>query len=147
MLTDSAGCPPLRSSARMKHSEQFEAVFRLAAKLCSTVQANALMVLAEEPLDWELLHRWANGAHVVVAADTEQIAKEASAAGLPVLNIAMPEAPVYDKIGQSVIKLVAQELVVPGATVVILYSGLEPDVIDSVSVVQPGGPPGPVDRA
>jgi DNA integrity scanning protein DisA with diadenylate cyclase activity len=122
----------------MKHSEQFEAVFRLAVQLFSTVKANALVVLAEQPLDWDKLRAWADGARVVVAADTDQIAKEAVDTDLPAISVGMPEAPVYDKIGQALIKLVAQELVVPGATVVTVYSGLEPDVIDSVSVIDLG---------
>jgi DNA integrity scanning protein DisA with diadenylate cyclase activity len=122
----------------MKPSDQFEALFRLAVQMFRTVKASALLVLAEHPLDWEEIHKLADGAHVVVAADSEEIAKDAADADVPVLNIGMPEAPVYDKIGQAAIKLVAEEFVLPGATIVVVYSGLEPDVIDSMSVVDLG---------
>lgn len=122
----------------MKHAEYFEAVFLLGVQLARTLDANAVMVVAEDRLNWKQISDWADGIDVLVAADSDEILKDVSAPELSAVSIGMAEAPVFDKIGQALIKFVAHEVLPPVAKVVVVYSGLEPDLIDSVSVVDLG---------
>jgi DNA integrity scanning protein DisA with diadenylate cyclase activity len=121
----------------MKHSDQLGAVFRQAVQLCRAVKASALVLMAEQRFNWQQLRGLADGVPLVVAADTEEILRDVGTL-LPAIAIGMSDAPVYDRIGQALIKAVAHEQLVPGAQVVVIYCGLEPDEVDSISVVDLG---------
>ncbi|MBX7075408.1 MAG: diadenylate cyclase [Pirellulales bacterium] len=121
----------------MKHSDQLGAVFRQAVQLCRAVKASALVLMAEQRFNWQQLRGLADGTPLVVAADTEEILRDVGTL-LPAIAIGMADAPVYDRIGQALIKAVAHEMLVPGAAVVVIYCGLEPDEVDSISVVDLG---------
>jgi DNA integrity scanning protein DisA with diadenylate cyclase activity len=120
----------------MKHAEYFEAVFRLGLQLAKALHADAVMVVAEDRLNWSQMRAWSDGVVVLVAADSDEILKDVSS--FRAVTIGMADAPVFDKIGQALIKFVAHEMLPPAAKVVTVYSGLEPDLIDSVSVVDLG---------
>ena len=50
----------------------------------------------------------------------------------------MPDAPVYEKLTQALLECVADDILAPGARVVSIYSGFEPNVQDSISVIHLG---------
>ena len=49
-----------------------------------------------------------------------------------------PEAPVYERLTQALLEAVARDMLPPGASVVAVYSGFEPTVIDSLSIIRLG---------
>ena len=122
-----------------KFGEQLQAFCQLADHLATVNDANAMLFLMERPTDWAQL-REATGEHVVLlAGDTEATLEGAADEDFDTILLDMPsETPVYERLTQSLLEAVAEELLPAGATVVAVYSGFEPEVIDSLSVIRLG---------
>lgn len=118
-----------------KTIEQFETVFELAAQLARQVNAEALLLLLEGPSDWQKLKAIAGDQKILIAADMPGQVDGAKDAGLATVLLKMPDAPVYEKLTQALIESVADDILAPGAQVVAVYSGFEPGIVDSMSVV------------
>lgn len=110
----------------------------LAAQLAAVVSADALLILLEGATDWDQLKEACRDQKVVLAADFPAELEGATAAGFSVILLNMPESSVHDKLTQALLESVADELLAPGAPVVALYSGFEPETIDSISVIHLG---------
>ena len=72
---------------------------------------------------------------VVVAANTSEDLAGAKEVGLPTVRLDMPDSPIYERLTQSVLEAVADDLLTPGCSVIALYSGFDADTIDSLSVI------------
>src|SRR5688572_9463235 len=115
---------------------QLPALIDLAAGLCRQTEAGALLVMLEGQADFAALQSHLDGLRVVVAADTEADLAAAAAAGLATIVLNMPDSPVIEKLTQALLTGVAREILAPGASVVVVYSGFEVDTIDSISFIQ-----------
>jgi len=122
----------------LRFSEQFETIFDLAAKLSRAVDADALMLLIENPMDWEQLKALAGTEKLLVAADVVAQVEGAAEAGLSTVLLKMADAPVYEKLTQALLESVADDVLAPGAQVVAMYSGFEAGAVDSISVIHLG---------
>jgi len=122
----------------LRFSEQFETIFDLAAKLSRAVDADALMLLIENPMDWEQLKELAGTEKLLVAADVAAQVEGAVEAGLSTVLLKMADAPVYEKLTQALLESVADDVLAPGAQVVAMYSGFEAGAVDSISVIHLG---------
>ena len=120
---------------KQRRADQFESFCRLASQAAATFQASALLILLEEVADWKLLQSLASAHKVIVAADSAETLAGASERGILSVVLHMADQPVYDKLGQAMLMCVAEELLPPGARVVAIYSGFEPDETDSMSVI------------
>lgn len=121
-----------------KLSDQFLALFELAVRAAQSTQADSLMLLLEGPADWQRLKEIAGDQKLLLAADAAEQLEGATEAGLHSVLLNMPESPVNEKLTQALLESVADDLLAPGARVVALYSGFEPDVLDSISVIHLG---------
>ena len=72
---------------------------------------------------------------IVVAANTSEDLAGAKEAGLTTVRLDMPDSPIYERLTQSILEAVADDLLTPGSRVVALYSGFDADTIDSLSVI------------
>jgi DNA integrity scanning protein DisA with diadenylate cyclase activity len=72
---------------------------------------------------------------LIVAADTAGQLIGAKEDGIPSVQLDMPDSPMYERLTQSVLEAVADDLLAPGSAVVALYSGFDADSIDSLSVI------------
>ena len=97
---------------------------------------DALLLLLDGPTDWEDLRSIADGQTVLVAADKAEIVPGAADAGFAIVLLDMPGSPVYERLTQSLLECVADDLLAPGARVAALYSGFEAGAIDSISVIR-----------
>ena len=125
----------------MKHQkldEQFQSIIDLAAQLAAAVSADALLILLEAIADWKELREAVGSQRVVLAADFAAELEGAVDAGFPTVVLNMAESPVHEKITQALLESVADDILVPGARVVAIYSGFEADTIDSFSVIHLG---------
>ena len=121
-----------------KLSDQFLALFELAVRAAKSTEADSLMLLLEGPADWQRLKEIAGDQKLLLAADAAEQLEGATEAGLHSVLLNMPESPVNEKLTQALLESVADDLIAPGARVVALYSGFEPDVLDSISVIHLG---------
>ena len=122
----------------LRFTDRFKTLFSMAMRLSEMMEADGVLILLDGAADWSRLQKLADGARIMVAADTVEELEGASEAGLLPVAVNMPDSPVYDRLTQALLEAVADDLLVPGSRVVALYSGFDQDVIDSVSVINLG---------
>jgi diadenylate cyclase len=119
----------------LRFTEQFKTLYSLALRLTESAGAEAILLLLDGPADFQRLKKMAGDEKVLVAADAAEQLKGAGEAGLAAVRLDMPDSPVYERLTQSVLEAVADEILAPGSCLVALYSGFDADTIDSLSVI------------
>jgi DNA integrity scanning protein DisA with diadenylate cyclase activity len=107
-----------------------------AVRLAKAIEADAMLMLVEEPADWKTLKRLARGQRLVVAANTAEDAVGAEEADLPVVLLDMAGNPVHERLTQALLESVADDILPAGAEVIAIYSGFDPGTLDSLSVIR-----------
>jgi len=122
-----------------KFTDQLQAFCEHADRLAAAHEADALLFLMERPTDWQQLRQSAGSHPVLLAGDSEETLVGAAEADFTRVYVRMPpESPVYERLTQALLESVAQEHVPAGATIVAVYSGFEPTVIDTISIIRLG---------
>ena len=103
--------------------------------MTESAEADAILLLLEGPDRLVALQGLAGKAKIVVAANTAEELAGAKEAGLDTVRLDMPDSPVYERLTQSVLEAVADDILTPGSSVVALYSGFDADTVDSLSVI------------
>lgn len=116
--------------------EQLEAFCLVARRIAEKVEADALLLLLEEPLDWQKLRAAVGGMKVVVAADRPHFLEGAAEAAFDAVQLAVLDSPVQEQLTRALLESVADDLLNPASCVVALYSGFEAGLIDSMSVIR-----------
>jgi DNA integrity scanning protein DisA with diadenylate cyclase activity len=122
-----------------KSNEQLLSFCELATHLATLSEADAILYLAERATDWGRLAE-ATGDHtLILASDSDELLASAADEEFETILLNMPpESPVYERLTQALLEGVAEELLPTGATVVAIYSGFDPGVIDSLSIIELG---------
>ncbi|MFO0817843.1 MAG: diadenylate cyclase [Pirellulales bacterium] len=118
-----------------RFDESFERIMGVARHLMDATSADSLLILVDEPTDWEALKQAAGETRIVLASDEIEAIEGADEAGLAAVVVEMGEAPVSEKLTQALLLAVARELLAPGAAVVAIYSAFEAGRMDSVSFI------------
>jgi DNA integrity scanning protein DisA with diadenylate cyclase activity len=118
-----------------RFTKQFGSFVDTAVRLCKESGADCVLVLLDGPTEWDQLKSRADNVKMIVAGDTPEEVEGAGAAGLPAVVIGERDAAVFEKLTKAVLEGVAHEFLAPGADVIAIYSGFEPDRIDSLSVI------------
>ncbi|MCX7010058.1 MAG: hypothetical protein NTY53_22940 [Kiritimatiellaeota bacterium] len=116
-------------------TDQFKNLLAVARHMTEAAEAEAILLLLEGPTEWSRLKGLAGKGKIVVAANTSEDLAGAKEAGLTTVRLDMPDSPIYERLTQSVLEAVADDLLTPGSSVVVLYSGFDADTIDSLSVI------------
>ena len=131
-----------QSSPPRKFTPQLKAFCERAVSLANLNEAEAIMVLAERPLDWVQLQEAVGKHTLLVAADTEDqlagVHDEDSGVKFDTIVLGMANAPVYERLTQALLEAVADEHLDDSSTVVTVYSSFDPGVIDSLSLIRLG---------
>ncbi len=117
-------------------SEQSVTFIDLAVRLAKAADADALLFVLERPTDWEYFKKKAGKFKLIIVADTEEQAEGARELGIDVVVIDMIDSPVNEKLSQALLESVANDTLVPGAEVIAVYSGFEPETLDSISFIR-----------
>ena len=116
-------------------SDDFNAIFDVAHRLADHNGADAVLIMLEGPTDWQQLLVSVTNHKLLVSADSEDVLQGAADAGIASVLLNMSQAPVFEKLTQTLLESVADEILLPGADVVAVYSGFEADRYDSVSMI------------
>lgn len=119
-----------------KFNQQFATIFDLAVRLSAAAEADAIMVVLDGPTDWKQLRERAGNQKILVAADRPEQLEGATEHDLATVVIEKEDAPVFEKLTQTLLESIADEILEPGAEVVAIYSGFEQGKIDSVSYIR-----------
>lgn len=123
---------------------QTEVLLDSAQKLAKMLPADAVLMLTETNLDWDIVLEKLDGCRLLVAAQdgllTESLKKQP---GLIVIDIDPGPTPTRERMSLALLEAVASDKLKPGAHVVALYNGIEaeenqPEHIDSLSVIHLG---------
>lgn len=129
-----------RTSQPRRFTEQLEGFCAAAVAVAEQHSADAVLFLAERPIDWTRLQSAFGNRSLLVAADSEdQLAgahDEENGPSLETIILRMNDAPVYERLTQALLEAVADEHLEPGSTVVTLHSSFDPGVIDSLSLIR-----------
>jgi diadenylate cyclase len=130
---------PPRATAPRRFTAQLEGFCGAASALADQHSADAILFLAERPIDWAKLQEAFGNRTLLVAADSEdQLAgahDDENGPSFDTILLGMNDAPVFERLTQALLEAVADELLEPGSTVVTLYSSYDPGVIDSLSLI------------
>jgi DNA integrity scanning protein DisA with diadenylate cyclase activity len=114
-----------------------EDIPQLAVQMAKLVEADAILLMIESPLDLERLKKQAGRrGRIIVAGDGDDDLAAAKEAEMDTVLLNMAGAPVHDKLTQALLGAVANEMLAPGADVIALYSGFEAGRIDSISHIR-----------
>jgi DNA integrity scanning protein DisA with diadenylate cyclase activity len=119
-------------------------LLQAARQLVHELPADAVLLLTETDLDWDLVLEHLNGCRLLVAAqDLVLTQKLKGHTGLTVLDIDPGPTPTQERMSLALLEAVASEKLRTGAHVVALYNGIEgeagkPEHIDSLSVIHLG---------
>lgn len=118
-----------------KFNRQFAKFFDHAAQIGQTVEADAILIVLDAPTEWSKLKDKQVETKILITSDSEEAIQGAQEAGFETVLVNMPDAPVFDKLAQALLEAVADDILVPGAEVIAVYSGFEAGKIDSVSYI------------
>lgn len=111
-------------------------LFQLASEALKRVEATAVLILAEVNQDWQAAR--ASSVQIIMASMSERVLDAARAAGLSIIELEPLENSIADRISLSLIEAVSMDLVGSADRVVVIYSGFEAGVLDSMSIVRLG---------
>ncbi len=111
-------------------------MFQAASAAMKGVDATAVLILAETIQDWKPVRD--SSANTIVASMSERVLDSARVAGLSIIELEPLENSIADRISLSLIEAVSMDLVGSSDRVVVIYSGFEAGVLDSMSVVRLG---------
>ena len=120
----------------IKFTDQLAAFCDIASQLAKREDADALLFLLEGSTDWEKLRQATGKQHVLVASERPQHLSKAEVFGFDTIELNIPDSPIYERLTQSLLEAVSEDLIAPHACVVALYSGFEVGTIDSISVIR-----------
>jgi DNA integrity scanning protein DisA with diadenylate cyclase activity len=110
----------------------------LAARAVRELEAEAMLILPERPQDWREVRSATSELRVIVGSDSEKLVEAARGAGLLGVELEPIKTSVYELITSGLLQAVSEELIPSGARVVVVYSGFESEVLDSITVVRLG---------
>lgn len=123
-----------------RFTAQLEGFCAAADTIAEQHSADAILFLAERPIDWGKLQAAFGTRTILVAADSEdQLAgahDEEKGVGLETIILGMNDAPVYERLTQALLEAVGEEHLEAGSTVLTMYSSFDPGVIDSLSLIR-----------
>lgn len=122
--------------AQQQSKQQFTAFFGNALRLYEEAEAEAILVLLENPIDWADLRPHAERARIVVASDKTENLVGADEMGFGSIMLEVGELPVLERLTQALLNGVARDVLNPGADVVAVYSGFDADHVDSISLIR-----------
>lgn len=118
-----------------KFNEDLHDMVALAVRMAKSNDADALLVMLEGPTDWKDLKKTVGKFELMVASDEAADVEGAAEVGLRTVVLDREYDLVHEKLTQTLLESVADDLLAPGARVVALYSGFEPGTLDSISLI------------
>ncbi len=110
------------------------AILESATGLARATGADAIIIVSDVDLEWNEIQQKCSGISVIFASVARNLLESAQHAGFLTIEIEIPESTVYEQLTQAVLDSVADELVASGSTIVAIYSGIDRENMDTVSV-------------
>ena len=113
-------------------------LLELACDAVPRTGASALLLMAEGSMDWDAVRALAKDVRMMVAVETTRQEDAVREAELIPVAVEPTEAAITERITLALIEAVANDVLAAGDRVVVVYSGFEAEVLDSITVVRLG---------
>lgn len=121
--------------------EQTISLLKAARHLYTDLPADAVVLITETPLDWDVVLQHLANCRLLVAVQNRPLAQTIKLhEHITLLDLEAEPKPIEDRVSLALLKAVANNQLQPGAHVVLLYNGIatdpdRPEPIDSLSVI------------
>lgn len=122
----------------MKHGKNphpLEILLPPALDLLQKNGAAAILILVSNVPSWDLVRKIAGTTKVLVVADNPDLIVGCEAHGIASIVLNLPEISVQEKIAQSLLRCVAQQLLAQGDSIVAIYNAFDGGGVDSISLI------------
>lgn len=120
----------------LKFTDQFRRLVATLRQLRADVEADAIMIFPEVPLDWGRLKKLLEDEKVIVASMKSDILSTAIIHEYETVHLHFEGgASIYDKMSHAILEAVADDLIPHGSRVLALYSALDQSHLDSISLI------------
>lgn len=119
---------------RVEISPQMRTLLIAARRIAVENDASAMVILADLPYSFATIQKYLRSFRMVIASDREEVQKAAEEDDIAFVRLHEPETRQY-QLSQAILEAIADEFLQSGEKVVALYSLLERDTIDSISVI------------
>ncbi len=123
----------------LKFTDSFRQILEIALRAWQDMDAAALLLLIEGPVDWGKLRKFCGDAKVIVTATRPEFLQGADHHRFHGIAVDHGEAmSIYDRLTHAILESVATEFIPTGTKVVTLYSDFDPTQFDSISIINLG---------
>lgn len=128
----------------MPLAKQTASLLDSARDIVRSLPADAVLLLTETELDWDVVYAHLKGCRVLIAAESRELTdKLRENPDLDVIDLDPEPVPTRERMSLALLKAVNTGHLKPGAHVVVLYNGIAnpedlPEPIDSISLVHLG---------
>ena len=123
----------------LRFTEQFRRLIGTLRSLRVEVEAAAIFVFSESPIDWGKFRKVIEDEKIIVASTNVDILSAAAQEQFQTIRILLENnAIVYDRISHAILEAVADDFIPHGCRVLAFYSAIDPACLDSFSVVNLG---------
>ena len=120
---------------RRKIGPQFEDLLKSAQRLADLSDAAAVVLLADEAVDFKAVRKLLRGKRLVVASDDEAIQEAAKEDEIDLVPILHEPQTRSTQVSQVLLEAIADELLQSGDTIVAIYSSYDNDRCDTISAI------------
>jgi diadenylate cyclase len=110
----------------------------LACEAARRLGAVGVLILAEGPMDWDVLRVLSSDIAILVASASQRQLEAIRESGLIAVEVEPTEVAISERISLALIEAVANDQLRSGARVVVVYSAFEAELLDSMSVIRLG---------
>ena len=120
----------------LRFTEQFRRLIGTLRLLRLEIDAVAIFVFPEAPVDWGKFRKIIEDEHVIVASTDIGILADAAEEKFQTIRVHLDgNATVYDRISHAILEAVADDFIPHRCRVLAFYSGIDPVCLDSFSVI------------
>lgn len=119
---------------RIEISPQMRSLLIAARRVAVESDAEALIILADIPYSFASINKYLRSFRLVVASDKQEVQDAAEEDDIAFVRLHEPETRQF-QLSQAILEAIADEFLKSGEKVVALYSLLERDTIDSISLI------------
>jgi diadenylate cyclase len=119
---------------RIEISPQMRSLLIAARRVAVENDAEALILLADLPFSFASINKYLRSFRLVVASDKEEVQQAAEEDDIAFVRLHEPETRQF-QLSQAILEAIADEFLASGEKVVALYSLMERDTIDSITLI------------
>ena len=120
----------------LKFTDAFRQLLEVALRARQDMDASAILLLVEGPVDWGRLRKCCGETKVIVAASQPEFLQGAKQHLFHTVAVDDNDTvSIYDRLTHAILESVAAEFIPPDTKVVTLYSDFDPTQFDSISII------------